>query len=308
VLNWYLPFLLLSLTPWIGSAGALGMGLVLSLGFAVPLPAAYKHVAKWLLQSSIVLMGFSMQPAAVARAGVEGVGMTAAGLVLALGVGLALAKAFRVPSRMGTLIAVGTAICGGSAIAAVAPVIEAESDEIAVSLACVFLLNAVALLVFPSLGHLLGMTPEAFGRFAAIAIHDTSSVVGAATRFADASVPIAVTIKLTRALWILPVSVGFALLVRARKPGKKAKVSVPWFILAFAAAVIFRALVPGPVVVYDAFGMAGKAGLNGAIFLISAQMSRKALARVGWRPLAMGVSLWAFVIAACALALRAGWV
>ncbi len=299
----YLPFFLLCLTPWVTSAVALMMGLVLSLGFERPLPPVYKKIAKYLLQASIVLLGFSMDPSAVWRAGIEGVGITAASLALTLAAGNWLARRFGVVGKVATLITVGTAICGGSAIAAVAPVIDADSDEMSVSLAVVFLLNGIALLLFPIVGNALSMTPRAFGFLAAVAIHDTSSVVGAATKFSEVSVPIAVTIKLTRALWIIPLTLGFAWLHRGKGKGKA---TIPWFIPFFVAAVGFRAVFPALVPFYSACGFAGKAGLNGAIFLISSQMSRAAIRRVGARPLGLAVCLWMVVIASTFGALHFG--
>jgi uncharacterized integral membrane protein (TIGR00698 family) len=304
----YLLFFLIAMTPWVSSAVALIMGLVLSLGFCLPLPAQYKKVSKYLLQASIVFLGFSMDPQAVWRAGIDGVGVTAASLALTLGAGYWLAKRFGIVGKVATLITVGTAICGGSAIAAVSPIIEADSDEMSVSLAVVFLLNGIALLLFPLLGHALGFTPTAFGYLSAVAIHDTSSVVGAATKFNELSVPVAVTIKLTRALWIVPITLLFAYVEGKRRAGqagiKKAKATVPLFIPLFIGAVIFRAIFPGLLPAYHALGMAGKAGLNGAIFLISSQMSRAALKRVGTKPLMLAVSLWAIVIAATVTAIH----
>lgn len=308
MLSPYLPFFVLSLLPFVSSAGALAMGLVLSLGFGLKLPAPYKKLGKLLLQVAIVMLGFSMEPHAVWRAGIDGVGVTAASLALTLAAGAWLARRYGILGKSATLITVGTAICGGSAIAAVAPVIEADSEEMAVSLAAVFLLNGIALLVFPPLGHALGLTPQAFGYFAAVAIHDTSSVVGAATKYSDVSVPIAVTIKLTRALWIVPLTIGLAAIMRKRAGeaggASKAKGTVPLFIPFFVGAVIFRAVFPQWTDAYALCGKLGKAGLNGAIFLISSQMSLPALKRVGARPLGLALSLWAIVIAATLAAIR----
>ena len=307
--SWYFPFLILSMTPIVSSATALIMGFMLSLGLALPLPGAYKKLGKLLLQLSIVALGFDMEPKAVWRAGIGGIGLTFFSIAFTLVVAYLLARQLRILNKASVLIAVGTAICGGSAIAAVGPVIAADADEMSVALAIVFLLNAAALLVFPFVGTALHMLPEAFGAFAAIAIHDTSSVVGAATKFSDLSIPVAVTIKLTRALWIIPLSLVAAFVMKRRSQGSKSEANtstVPWFIVLFALAVGFRALVPQLLPIYTACGVAGKAGLKGAIFIFSSQMTRPALRKVGHKPLVLAMVLWATIIAAGLLAVYAG--
>lgn len=307
-LSWYFPFLLLAMTPWASSAVALIIGLVLSLGLRLPLPALYKKFGKFLLQFSIVVLGFAMDPSAVWRAGLSGVAVTFASLALTLVVGYFLARQFKILGKVSALIAVGTAICGGSAIAAIGPVLHAEHEDMSISLAVVFLLNALALLIFPQIGLLLQMTPQDFGVFAAIAIHDTSSVVGAATRFADAAVPVAITIKLTRALWIIPLTLFTAYWMRRRaaqvKQDSVTSPAFPWFILLFVGAVIFKAFFSDFEKFYLGCEQAGKAGLKGAIFIISSQMTWSALKKVGYRPLAMAVVLWLLVIFATLAALR----
>ncbi len=242
-----------------------------------------------------------MDPQAVVRAGSSGVLLTAGSIGFTLLAGWILAKIFGVEQRLATLLSVGTAICGGSAIAAVSPVLNAENEEIAVSLAVVFLLNALALLFFPELGHWLHLSPQSFGYFAAIAIHDTSSVVGAASRYSELSLPIATTIKLTRALWILPLTVVLGIVVARKTPGqfsiKRAiKAGLPWFIPAFLLAVFLRALWTDGMPFFSVMSRGGRAGLNAAIFLIGAQMSRQSLKKAGLRPMLMGVSLWVLVI------------
>ncbi len=295
VLVVYVVAALLCLTPLIGPGSALALGLALSLGLELKLPARLLPWGKYGLQVAIVLMGFSMDPGAVWRAGKDGFLLTLVSLVFTLAVGLWLARRFKVAHTIGVLIAVGTAICGGSAIAAVAPTLKAKHHDVAVALAIVFLLNAIALFVFPPIGHLLHLSPDAFGMFAAIAVHDTSSVVGAAARFSEASVPIAVTIKLTRALWIVPLTLAAPYVFG----GDDKKFTMPpVFLFLFLAAVGLRGLVPELGDIYATLGLAGRAILTMAIFLMGAQMTRAALRLAGTRALGLGVTLWLVVILA----------
>lgn len=292
---------LLCLFPFVSSATALVAGLILSLLFGVIANSPQKKTAKLAMQFSIVFMGFGMDPSAVVRAGTHGVFLTAGSILFTLVLGALLAKWFEVPKKLGTLLSMGTAICGASAIAAVTPIIKAEHEEVAVGLAVVFLLNSTALLFFPELGHILHMSPESFGTFAGIAIHDTSSVVGAASRYGDASLSVATTVKLTRALWILPITLvlGFVSAKEGQGPfsvKKAVKAGLPWFIPAFLLAVAVRATWTQGAPTFSVLSRIGKAGLNAGIFLIGAQMSREALKKAGSRPLIMGVLLWAFVI------------
>ncbi len=309
-------FAILCLFPFVSSATALVAGLFLSLGLGLTLNPTQKKTAKLAMQVSIVLMGFGMDPSAVVRAGSHGIGVTAFSIFFTIVAGLCLAKLFGVAEKISLLITMGTAICGASAIAAVSPVIKAENEEIAVGLAVVFTLNSVALLFFPELGQALGMSVTDFGYFAAIAIHDTSSVVGAAARFSEQSLSTATTIKLTRALWILPITVVLGLWMGRRSQGKKpsfltaVKAGLPWFIPAFVAVVAFKAAVPTDNVtlkeLFAVLNRVGRAGMTMAIFLIGAQMSRAALKKAGARPLWMGVILWLMVIGMTAALIRTG--
>ncbi len=292
---------ILCLFPFVTSATALVAGLFLSLGLNIVANSDQKKAAKLAMQLSIVFLGFGMDPSAVVRAGTHGILFTAGSIAFTLFAGWWLARWYGVPKRLGTLLAMGTAICGASAIAAVTPIIKAEHEEVAVALAVVFLLNSTALLFFPEMGHALGMTAVSFGTFAGIAIHDTSSVVGAAARFSEASLSVATTVKLTRALWILPITLVLGALsthdATQKFSWKKAiKAGLPWFIPAFLIAVAIRAVWTGGMTVFLVLSRIGKAGLNAGIFLIGVQMSRAALTKAGARPLMMGVTLWAVVI------------
>jgi uncharacterized integral membrane protein (TIGR00698 family) len=203
----------------------------------------------------------------------------------------------KVGDRTSTLISSGTAICGGSAIAAVAPAINAENDEISVSIGVVFVLNSVALFVFPLIGSSAGLSENQFGIWAAIAIHDTSSVVGAAASYGQDSLVIATTVKLARALWIAPVALMFAFIYRSRNTESKAKIAIPWFILLFLIAAAIRSYAPAktPISLFDSAVNLAKAGLTVTLFFIGASLSRETLKKFGYWALLQGLILW-FVI------------
>jgi len=224
----------------------------------------------------------------VIEAGKTGVIFTIATIVGTLILGVLLGRALGIESRTTHLISSGTAICGGSAIAAVGPVIDATAEEMSVALGTVFILNSIALFIFPVIGHQLALSQHQFGVWAAIAIHDTSSVVGAASRYGSEALQIATTVKLTRALWIVPLTIGTALAFRR----KSAKVTIPWFILYFLIASVLRTYVAAPLVLWDAIVKIARIGLVITLFLIGAGLSRKSLAAVGARPLILGVMLW----------------
>ena len=295
-----------ALTPWCEPALALVLGAAIALSFGNPHSSFTKHWTKHLLQWSIVLLGFGMNLATVLKAGRDGLALTALTITLTLAIGFALAKLLQVRRNAALLISVGTAICGGSAIAAVAPVIEADDDETSIALSTIFLLNAAGLLIFPTIGHRLGLSQEKFGYWAALAIHDTSSVVGAAAKYGPIALMIGTTVKLARALWIVPVTLLAAGWRRSeywRKPHQfdaeidaseetpQAKVSLPWFILWYVTAAAIATYVHLPRA-WTVINAAGKRGLTVALFLIGAGMTRSALRRVGARPTLMGVMLW----------------
>jgi uncharacterized integral membrane protein (TIGR00698 family) len=300
----FLPFLVFAATPFCGSSVALAMGMLISLVLTWKLPDQLKAGGKTLMQISIVMLGFALDPKAVEKAGAQSVVVTFLSLFGIMTVAWVVSKILRVKPTTGSLIAAGTGICGGSAIAALSPVIAATSEETAVALATVFSLNAVALFIFPPLGHYLSLTPEQFGWWAAIAIHDTSSVVGAAAQFHPDSVAIAITTKLTRALWIVPLVFGTSFVLKMRdSKAHQGKAKVPTFILLFVGAVVLHGVLPDMPVVYDVLNTIGKAVLKVAIFLIGAQLTRQMLRQVGLKAMLLGVILW-FVMAVGVL----GWV
>jgi uncharacterized integral membrane protein (TIGR00698 family) len=272
---------------------ALALGLILALVIGNPFPQLSKKPAKFLLQASVVLLGFGLNLNDVYRSGRQGILYTIVTLFGTLLLGYGVGKLLSVRRKTSTLISAGTAICGGSAIAAVAPVINAESDEISVSLGTVFVLNSIALFVFPVIGHELGLTQNQFGIWSAIAIHDTSSVVGAAAAYGQQALAVAATVKLARALWIAPVALMFLFIYRD-KNDMKAKVMFPWFILFFLLATVIRSYAPPSVLpsIFDSLVNLAKAGMTITLFLIGAGLSRATLKAVGVRPMVQGIILW----------------
>jgi uncharacterized integral membrane protein (TIGR00698 family) len=282
-----------TLTPilglaWVTPPVALALGVTFAFLFDNPYRTASQRGAKLLLQASVVGLGFGLDIHAVLDAGRTGLGFTVVSLFGALGLGLLLGRLLRVSSAASKLIAVGTAVCGGSAIAAIAPVIDADEADLAVALGTVFVLNAVALFLFPVIGLSLGLSDEQFGVWAAVAIHDTSSVVGAASRFGEKALGIATTVKLARALWIVPLTPAFAW--TARKKGTR--LVLPYFILLFLLASIARTFLPAVAEVSVSLVGLAKVGLSVTLFLIGTGLSPHTLRAVGLRPLAQGLVLW----------------
>lgn len=315
--NLFFIAILLCATSLISPPVALVGGILFALFIAHPYPAESHQLAHFLLQASVVLLGFGMNLSQVFAAGRAGLLYSAIGIALTLTLGLLLGKLFRVERISSTLIAAGTAICGGSAIAALSPVLEAGEEAIAVSLGSVFVLNSVALFLFPALGHYFGLTQSQFGVWAALAIHDTSSVVGAADHYGPTALAIAVPIKLVRALWIVPVSLIFATLLRkASATGIRAKLPKPWFLLWFLLAAFVASFLPvwipqSATASHRTFATLvtlGKSGLAVTLFLIGSSLNRKALTRVGIRPLLQAILLWIVSASASLFAIQTGWI
>ena len=281
------------LTPWVSPPLALAGGIVVANTLGNPFKAYTGRLTKMLLQASVVGLGFGMSVGSALAAGRQGVLFTVVSIMGTLVLGYLLGRALKINARTSQLISAGTAICGGSAIAAIAPVIGANEEQISVSLGTVFILNAIALFTFPTIGHYLGLTQQQFGLWAAIAIHDTSSVVGAGAKYGPEALQIATTIKLARALWIIPLS-----LVTALVAGKKGgKIKIPWFIGYFIGALLMNSYVPAIKPVAPYIVMAARAGLTLTLFLIGAGLSLSALKKVGVKPLVQGVVLWVAISA-----------
>jgi uncharacterized integral membrane protein (TIGR00698 family) len=285
--------LLFCLSPYGSPPLALALGLVLAFAIESPFPQASRKTAKILLQASVVLLGFGLNLKDVYKAGREGILFTLVTIFGTLALGYFVGRLLSVRERTSTLISAGTAICGGSAIAAVAPAINAESDEISVSLGTVFVLNSIALFVFPVIGHGLGLTENQFGVWSAIAIHDTSSVVGAAAAYGQQALAVGATVKLARAIWIAPVALMFMFIYRGKNEAK-AQIVFPWFILLFLLATVVRSYAPSNVQpsIFDSLVNLAKAGMTVTLFLIGAGLSRSTLKAVGVRPMVQGIILW----------------
>lgn len=280
------------LTPWVSPPLALLLGLLVAQFSGHPYLKQNKKATTQLLQISVVGLGFGMNLEAAMQAGKQGFLFTVVSILGTLVLGALLGKALKIDKKTSHLISSGTAICGGSAIAAVAPVIHAEDQQISVALGIVFILNSLALFIFPPLGHLLHLTQQQFGLWSAIAIHDTSSVVGAASRYGQEALGIATTVKLTRALWIIPVALGTAFFFKS----KEHKIKIPWFIGYYIIAMCINTYlpkyIPGMTDVTPIIVAIAKKGLTLTLFLIGCGLSRKNIQAVGVRPFIQGVALW----------------
>jgi uncharacterized integral membrane protein (TIGR00698 family) len=296
----------LCLLPFVSTGMGLLLGLVLALAVGNPYLAWTRKATHTLLALSVVGLGAGMDLRVVARVGAHGILYTVLGIATAIALGAVLTRLFKVGRDVGTLITVGTAICGGSAIAAVVPVLRPKEHEVSVALATVFLLNAVALFVFPAIGHAAGLTDAQFGLWSALAIHDTSSVVGAAVAWGGKAVEIATTVKLARALWIVPVTLAIGQWhQRTSGAAAKGKARRPWFIAGFVAAAALVTYVPGLQHAGHLVASASKQALVLTLFFIGASLTRSSIRAVGARPLALGVVLW-IAMAGLSLAAIAG--
>jgi uncharacterized integral membrane protein (TIGR00698 family) len=295
--------LVLSFTGLLSPPVALTIGVLFGLCFTHPYAAATRTSARILLQVSVVALGFGMNLHEVLKAGRSGFLYTVLGISFALLAGLALGKLLRVRGNSSFLITAGTAICGGSAIAAIGPILRADDEEMSVSLGTVFILNSVGLLIFPPIGSALHLSQSQFGLWAALAIHDTSSVVGAAAKYGPQALVIGTTVKLARALWIVPLALATAMLKHS-----KSKIQFPWFILFFCLAAIFNTYFPAISPFSHSLFIIGRLGLTATLFLIGTGISRSTLKEVGWRPLLQGVLLWAIVGIASLYFIRIGWI
>lgn len=278
------------LIPWITAPMALVLGFLFTLFFKNPIPKTTSKTTSWLLKASVVGIGFGMNVVEAATTGMEGIWLTVCSITLVLTAGYFLGRWMGINRRMAHLISSGTAICGGSAIAAVSPAIKAKSDETTIALGVIFFLNSIALLLFPPLGEYLGLTQHQFGLWSAIAIHDTSSVVGAASAYGEEALQVATTVKLTRALWIIPVSLLSVFLFRSDSK----KISIPWFIFLFVGAMFLNSFVDLGIVSTTIYSLS-KRFLVVTLFLIGSSLSLSSLKTTGMKPIVLGVSLWILI-------------
>ena len=270
---------------------ALLIGLIFASMFPHPCPKFNKKTSKYLLQVAVVCLGFNMNLQESLKSGAEGMLFTVISVVGVMVLGVALGWWLHINRKTAYLISSGTAICGGSAIAAVGPVVKANENEMAVSLGVIFILNSIALFVFPPIGHLLEMTQQQFGTWAAIAIHDTSSVVGAGEAYGPEACEIATLVKCTRALWIIPLAFATMLIFR----DKTSKISIPWFILLFVVAMLVNTYCGIPEAVSATIVYIAKKLLVVTLFFIGASLSIKMIKSVGFKPLLLAILLWIII-------------
>jgi len=287
----YLILAVICLTPYITPPVALFLGLAFALTFGSTFPLFNKNASKYLLQISVVGLGFGMNLLDSVKAGSDGMIFTLFSVVSVMLIGIMAGKWLGVTKVPSYLIASGTAICGGSAIAAVGPIAKANESEMSVSLATIFVLNAIALFLFPVLGHWLNLSQHQFGMWAAIAIHDTSSVVGAGATFGEEALKVATTVKLTRALWIIPLSIFTSIYFKS----KGDKVVIPWFIFFFILAMVMNTYLTIPTSITHEIVSVSRQSLTMTLFFIGAGLSRSTIKMVGVKPLVLGGLLWFFI-------------
>lgn len=270
---------------------ALAAGLIFAFVFENPCPKFNKKTSKYLLQVAVVCLGFNMNLQESLKSGADGMMFTVVSVIGVMVMGVMFGYWLKINRKTAYLISSGTAICGGSAIAAVGPVVKADSDEMGVSLGVIFILNSIALFVFPPLGHLFEMTQQQFGTWAAIAIHDTSSVVGAGEMYGEVALQTATLIKLTRALWIIPLAFATMFIFR----DKTGKVSIPWFIFLFVAAMVVNTYVDLPQWFVNSMVWIARRGMVVTLFMIGASLTLKMIKAVGVKPLLLAVALWIII-------------
>lgn len=274
--------------PQINAPIALLAGLIFAFTLKNPCPKFNKKTSKYLLQVAVVCLGFNMNLHESLKSGSEGMMFTVVSVIGVMVLGILIGYWLKLNRKTSYLISSGTAICGGSAIAAVGPVLKANENEMAVSLGVIFILNAIALFVFPPIGHMLDMSQQQFGTWAAIAIHDTSSVVGAGEQYGEVALQMATLIKLTRALWIIPLALVTMFLFRE----KGSKISVPWFIFIFILAMVVNTYIPLPEWFVTTMVWIARRGMVVTLFLIGASLSLSTVRQVGVKPLLLAVALW----------------
>lgn len=286
----YLLLPLLCMCSFVTAPMALFCGILLAF-LKIERPFEFKKYSSPLLQYSVVLMGFGMSLQQVIEVSSKGIILTACSVLLVFLFGMLLGRLLKVDRNTAMLISSGTAICGGSAIAAVSPIIKAKDNQISFALTVVFVLNALALFIFPPIGRALNMGEVDFGYWSAIAIHDTSSVVGAGAAYGPDALQTAVTVKLARTLWIIPLSF-LVLFINRKHDSNKGKVKIPWFILYFVVAILIAFLLPQFSELYTNLAFLGRRGMVVALFLIGSGFSFEDLKKAGWRSFVLGVLLW----------------
>lgn len=299
--------IIVSASGLIGPPVALAAGLLFGLTTVHTFHQESQKLSRFLLKAAVVCLGFGMNLNEVLHAGRAGFFFTAISISVTLVLGLLLGYLMSVGKTQSFLISIGTAICGGSAIAAMGPILLANEEEMGVSLGTIFVLNSIALVLFPFVGHLVHFTQVQFGLWAALAIHDTSSVVGAGAKYGATALAVGTTVKLTRALWIVPLSIA-----TATQKKNHSRIQWPWFILYFcvaaALATYLPRFVPQSAAPFAALDRLGRAALTTVLFLIGTGITRNTLREVGVRPLLQGITLWIIVASLSLWAIHSGWI
>jgi len=287
----FVTILLCCLLPFVSPPVALLLGLIIANVVGHPFLQLNHKATSILLQASVVGLGFGMNVNSAVAAGKEGFLFTVASIFSTLLLGTFLGRWLKIDKKTSHLISSGTAICGGSAIAAIAPVIKSDEKQTSVAMGTIFILNSIALFLFPAIGHWLQLTQNEFGLWCAIAIHDTSSVVGAASKYGPAALQVATTVKLARALWIIPVAIVTSFVFK----NKSGSIKIPYFIGLFILAMVLNTYLPQTAVIAPYLVAIAKTGLTFTLFLIGAGLHRNVLKSVGVKPLVQGVLLWIFI-------------
>ncbi|TGE77327.1 putative sulfate exporter family transporter [Pseudoalteromonas sp. KS88] len=299
----YLILVGLCITPLIGPGVALVIGAAFAIIFGNPYAEFSQSASKWLLKAAVIGLGFAVDFNQVIEVGRSSIVLTIVSITAIIGLGEILTQVFKLSRNTGVLISFGTAICGGSAIAAMAPVIKAKDHEVAVALGVVFLLNGVGLLLFPTIGHYLNLSQEQFGLWAALAIHDTSSVVGASATYGAVALSIATTVKLTRAMWIIPYTTMAGVFWRSEE-----KASIPLFIVGFLAAALINTYLPDYSSIWSTLNSVAKQVLVVTLFLIGSGLSLSVLRQAGVKPFIMATVLWIIVSGVILLLILDGFI
>lgn len=294
---------LFCLSPYGSSAIALLAGILLASTLGNPFTDFTKKHTSTLLQISVVGLGAGMNLKVVGVVGVQGIGYTVTGIAFTAIVGFLLARLLKTPDTLSTLITIGTGICGGSAIAATGPILKADNEDMSISLGVVFILNALALFIFPPIGHAFSLDQHQFGLWSALAIHDTSSVVGAAMQYGKEALELATTVKLARALWIIPVSLLLAFFMKS-----KSKIKMPWFIFGFILVAALVTWIPELSSIGHSISDFSKKLLVLTLFFIGLNLNISSIKKVGLKPLLLGIFLWIIVGSSTLLAIKLNWI
>lgn len=299
----FILLLALCMTPFLGAGSALVLGAIFAITLGNPFSELSQQASKVMLKLAVVGLGFAVDFNEVIEVGRSSLVLTIVSITAIIGFGEILTQVFKLNRNTGVLISFGTAICGGSAIAAMAPVIKAKDHEVAVALGIVFLLNGVGLLLFPAIGHYFELTQQQFGLWAALAIHDTSSVVGASATYGAVALSIATTVKLTRAMWIIPYTAVAGVFMRSDE-----KASIPLFIVGFLLAALINTYMPSFSSTWELINSAAKQLLVVTLFLIGSGLSLSVLKQAGIKPFLMAITLWVIVSSTILLLIIDGFI